>query len=162
MPIDFSCPISFNKRDNTVVRKVALIVLIIAIAAIVLIYIGYFEVVAVIMGILAIDFGIRAFWRPKYSPLATAGRGIVSILNKSSEIVDAAPKIFAARIGLIFSITSAVLIVLDLTAVATLVILLLAICAFLEAIFNFCLGCWMYSILPKKLAQWLAKEFVNE
>lgn len=162
MPIDFSCPISFNERDNAVIRKVALIVLIISFISLVLIYIDYFEVVAVIMGILGIDFVIRGFWQPKYSPLATAGRGIVSLLNKPSEMVDAAPKIFAARIGVIFSIASALLLAFNLTTVATVVILLLTICAFLEAIFNFCLGCWMYSILPRKLAQWLGKDFVKE
>jgi len=41
--------------------------------------------------------------------------------------------------------------------VATLGVLILF--AFLESVFSFCAGCWVYSLLPQRVGQALAREW---
>lgn len=161
MSIDFSCPISGEQRDNNMVRFVAGFVFVIAGMALMVAFLVSTQTSAIITGILALDFFIRAFTKPKYSPLATMARGIVSLLKLPKKMVDSAPKVFAARIGVIFSVVSTVLYVGDHLYGGSVVLVILLICAGLESFFSFCLGCWMYSLLPKKLGNILSRDFVK-
>lgn len=161
MAIDFSCPISGNKRDNTTVRVVAGFVFIISVFALWSALRNSVQTASILTGALAIDFIIRAFIKPKYSPLANLARGIVSGLKLPKKMVDNAPKIFAARIGVLFSTVSAVLFAVNLRWAGIVVLSILILCAALESFFGFCLGCWMYSLLPKKIGNALSREFVR-
>lgn len=161
MAIDFSCPISGEQRDNTTVRVVAGFVFVITGAALLSALLVSTRPAAVITGILALDFMIRAFVRPKYSPLATLARGIVSGLKLPRKMVDNAPKVFAARIGVIFSVAATVLYAGDFLYAGSIVSGILLLCAALESFFGFCLGCWMYSLLPRKFGNVLSREFVK-
>ncbi len=161
MAIDFSCPISGEQRDNTTVRVVAGLVFVIAGVALLTALRFSVRVAAVITGAVAIDFIIRAFVKPKYSPLATLARGIVSGLNLPKKMVDNAPKVFAARIGVVFSVVSAVLFAGGFRYAGSAVLTILLLCAALESFFSFCLGCWMYSLLPKNLGNVLSRQFVK-
>ena len=161
MAINFSCPISGEQRDNTTVRVVAGIVFVITGMALLLALLVSTRTAAIITGILALDFIIRAFVRPKYSPLATLARGIVSGLNLPRKMVDNGPKVFAARIGVIFSVVATILYLGNLFYAGSVVLFILLLCAALESFFSFCLGCWMYSLLPKKLGNILAREFLR-
>lgn len=157
MAIDFTCPISGEERDNTTVRVVAGFTVFITIAAITAALKEALPYAAVAMGLLALDFIIRGLIKPKYSPLATLARGIVSGLKLPREMVDAAPKIFAARIGVIFSTSATILLTFDLLYAALGVLTVLLACAVMESVFSFCLGCWMYSILPKPIGNILSQ-----
>jgi hypothetical protein len=117
---------------------------------------------AAISGALALDFIIRAFLKPRYSPLATLGRGISSGLNLPKVMVDAAPKVFAARIGVVFSLAATVLLALGLVLPGVIVLGILAVFAFLESVFSFCAGCWVYSLLPGPVRNLLARDFWRE
>ncbi len=161
MAINFSCPISGEQRDNTTVRVVAGFVFVIAGAALLTALMVSARISAIIMGVLALDFIIRGFVKPKYSPLATLARGIVSGLNLPKKMVDSAPKVFAARIGVIFSVLAAVLYAGNLLYAGSIVLVILLLCAALESFFSFCLGCWMYSLLPKRLGNILAQEIIK-
>lgn len=161
MSIDFSCPISGEQRDNNTVRFVAGFVFILAGVALSIALTLSAQASAVITGILALDFIIRAFAKPKYSPLATLARGIVSGLKLPKQMVDSAPKIFAARIGVVFSLVSTILYAGDLLYAGSIVLFILIICAGLESFFSFCLGCYMYSLLPKKLGNVLSRKFIK-
>jgi len=161
MAINFSCPISGEKRDNNTVRFVAGFVFTIAVAALFVAFFVSAQTAAVITGILAVDFIIRAFIKPKYSPLATLARGVVSGLNLPKQMVDNAPKIFAARIGVLFSVVTTLLYAGNFLYGGTVVLVILIICAALEAFLSFCLGCWMYSLLPRKLGNILVREFIK-
>jgi len=103
-----------DKRDNTTVRVVVGFVFIVAVTALWEALHNSVQTAEGIMAVLAVDFMIRAFIKPKYSPLATLARGTVSGLNLPRKMVDNAPKVFAARIGVIFSVTSAILFALNL------------------------------------------------
>lgn len=161
MPIDFSCPISGEQRDNTTVRVVAGFVFIITGAAFLVALLLSTQIAAIITGVLALDFCIRAFVKPKYSPLATLGRAIVSVLNLPRKMVDSAPKVFAARIGVLFSVVSTILYAGNLLQAGSVVSAILLLCAALECFFSFCLGCWMYSLLPKKLGNVLSRALIK-
>lgn len=161
MGIDLSCPISGNQRDNTTARVVAGLVVIITVAALLVALLVSAQTAAIITGLLALDFIIRAFIKPKYSPLATLGRGTVSGLKLPRKMVDNAPKVFAARIGVIFSVVATILYAANLIYAGSVVLAILLLCAALESFFSFCLGCWMYALLPKKLGNVLSREFIK-
>ena len=161
MAINLSCPISGSQRDNTTVRIVAGFVFLIAGISLVIALLISIQPAAIITGILAIDFIIRAFIKPKYSPLATLGRGIVSGLNLPRKMVDSAPKVFAARIGVAFTVVTTILYAGNHLFAGTVVLVILLICAALESFLSFCLGCWMYSLLPNKVGNILSREYVK-
>jgi len=161
MAINFSCPISGEQRDNTTVRVVAGFVFVIAGAALAVAVLVSAPTAAIITGFLALDFIIRAFIKPKYSPVATLARGTVSGLNLTRKMVDNAPKVFAARIGVLFSVVTTILYAVNLLYAGTVILVILLICASLESFLSFCLGCWMYSLLPKKLGNILSQNFIK-
>jgi hypothetical protein len=158
MTISLSCPISGDKRDNNTVRVVAAETLLIALVAEVLLYVSGVLPAALLTGILALDFIIRAFIKPRYSPLATLARLTTSALKLPKIMVDSAPKIFAARVGVLFSVSATILFALGLSVVGAIVLGILIICAFLESVLSFCMGCWLYARLPKKLGDLFVRE----
>lgn len=157
--VSLACPISGSQRDNTIARLIALATLLLATTTRALIALEHFWPAAILMTLLTLDFAIRAFCRPRFSPLATGGRAISMSLGLRKELVDAAPKIFAARIGLLFALVTAIFLFAGFPAAAMVVVTILALCAFLECIFAFCLGCWMYNFLPTRLGNALARDF---
>lgn len=161
MAINFSCPISGNQRDNTTVRIVAGFVFFLSAIALVVAVLVSARIAGILTGLLALDFIIRGFFKPKYSPIATLARGVVSGLNLPKKMVDSAPKVFAARIGVAFTVITTILFGANLLVSGSVVLTILIICAGLESFLSFCLGCWMYSFLPKKIGNVLAREFVR-
>jgi len=161
MAINFSCPVSGEQRDNTTVRVVAGFVFVIAGVSLAVALLVSARMAAIITGILALDFIIRAFIKPKYSPVATLARGTASGLNLPKKMVDNAPKVFAARIGVLFSVVTTILYAANLLYAGSAVLVILLICASLESFLSFCLGCWMYSLLPKKIGNILSRDFLK-
>lgn len=161
MAINFSCPISGHQRDGNAVRVVAGFSLLVALIAIATAYLVGTVPAAVIVGLLAVDFSIRAFLKPRFSPLGTLARGLVSALGLPKKMVDSAPKIFAARIGVVFTVTATILYAAGLLTAGTVVLGILVVCAFLESVFGFCLGCQIYSLLPQRVGNLLAHDFVK-
>ena len=64
---------------------------------------------------------------------------------------DAAPPRFAQAVGLAFLVVALVASLLGVTVVATVAVAFALAAAFLNAAFDFCLGCEMY-LLGKRLA----------
>ena len=96
---------------------------------------------------LAVDFSLRAFNFSSFSPLARMSDIIVKTLNLPVKPVYLPPKRFAARIGLVFSITMLLMQLngIDPFAVAS----ILAIFAALESLVGFCAGCYVYNFLKR-------------
>ncbi|MGR0481448.1 MAG: DUF4395 domain-containing protein [Candidatus Electronema sp. V4] len=99
--------------------------------------------------IVATDFCIRSFWQPKYSLFALISRKILAMQKAKPVFVDAAPKIFAARIGFFFSFLLAAAWILEQHAAAWVIGLMFAACALLEAAFRFCVACKLYPFICK-------------
>lgn len=132
------CPISTEKANENVVRITAFWVIMLT---------GIFllEPNSYIAVFLAIDFYIRAFTKLKYSPLSWFSSRIAGWLKLEPILINKAPKIFAARVGLLFSILMFAMAVFGLTVPAVIVAAVLVLFAFLECGLNFCAGCWVYT-----------------
>lgn len=154
-----ACPVSGTQRDNTIARLVALFTLVAATTVRALVALDYLWPALILLTVLSVDFAIRAFHRPRFSPLATGGRAVASGLNLKSELVDAAPKIFAARIGLLFTLSAAILLAFGFTGAAMWIVVILSLCAFAEAAFSFCVACRIYQYLPQHVSRALARDF---
>jgi len=140
---NITCPVSAERVDNNVTRIIAAFVLILALAGLVLQ--NYF-----IYLFLLYDFSTRTFFNGKGSLLKLLGKQTVKAFNIKPKPINAAPRKFAAGLGLIFSLSIGILIFLELIIPSFVVGGILVICAFMESVLGFCLGCYVYSytILP--------------
>ncbi|NQW21662.1 MAG: DUF4395 domain-containing protein, partial [Chloroflexi bacterium] len=102
---------------------------------------------------LVLSFGYiaRVAAGPRISPLAIlASKVIVPKLGLPYRPVAGPPKRFAATIGSTFSVSAAILsLIFGETGIAYIVLGGLIIAAALESIFDFCLGCQIFSILMR-------------
>ena len=101
--------------------------------------------------VLCYGFIARVLTGPKLSPMGLlATRVIVPTLGNRSKMVAGPPKRFAQTIGLVFSVTSLVLVyVADMASAAEAVLAVLAIFAAMESFAGFCAGCFAFGILMK-------------
>lgn len=125
------------------VRGVALQVFILSLTAI---YSGS----AIPVIVLLVDFSIRVFLIPRYSPLVWISRKIiVPIAGFRKKQVVFKPKRFAAGIGLFMSAAALFFNQTGMVIPAMITIVILALFSFLEAIFRFCAGCKIFGLLMK-------------
>ena len=137
----FSFP---NPVNEVSARLVAGGVLVIALATIV------FNVPWLTL-LIAYGFIARVAAGPRFSPLGLlVTRVLTPALPFKEKLVPGPPKRFAQAIGVVFSVTAAVLAVgLGLTTAAYVVLGVLAVFAFLESVFGFCAGCKVFAVLMK-------------
>ena len=96
----------------------------------------------------AIVFAIGAFRGPQFTPYALIFKTIVKPRLKSAVITeDVRPPQFAQSVGLIFALTAIAGSVLGISVIFTIAISFALAAAFLNAAFNYCLGCEMYVVL---------------
>lgn len=105
-----------------------------------------------------LDFLIRVFVNPRYSPTLIMGRLIVR--NQNPEYVGARQKKFAWKIGLGLSATMFIFLVLvnaysPITGIGCLICLVFL---FFEAAFGICLGCKFYPLFYKDKVQYCPGE----
>jgi len=137
---NLSCPVSVEKADENVTRVIAVFNVIILAAGI------YLESYILVL-LLALDFGLRAFTTGKYSLIKTVSKKVVYNLELKPKLIDASPKKFAAGLGLVFSIIISASLIFGNFILAYLFSGILAICALLEGIFSICIGCYIYSFI---------------
>ena len=108
-----------------------------------------------------VDFIIRVFVSPRFSPTLIIGRLIVS--RQVPEYVGAAQKKFAWVIGLVLSTIMFVLIVLvnSYSVITGLICLACLIFLFFESTFCICLGCLFYGWYYGKKAQYCPGEICD-
>ncbi|MDD2284874.1 MAG: DUF4395 domain-containing protein [Paludibacter sp.] len=93
---------------------------------------------------LVTDFFVRSIEKPQYSPLAIISKLILTKLKVNPQLINAGPKIFAARIGLLFSALISLAVLFGLNTTAVVLTLIFGICALLEAAVGFCVACKIY------------------
>lgn len=105
-----------------------------------------------LMLVIAYGFVARVLTGPKLSPLGQlVTRGITPRLRVAPKFVPGPPKRFAQAIGVVFSVTAAVLALgFGQTTAAYIVLGLLAIAATLESVFAICLGCKVFALLMRR------------
>lgn len=140
MTTNLNCPVSVNKVDENVLRTASFITVILLITGILLK--SY-----LLLFLLSIDFSLRAFTSGKYSIIKIGAIKIASTINLPKKPVDAAPKKFAAALGTAFSSIIGIFLLGGNLGLAFIFSSLLGICALLEGVFAFCVGCHVYSII---------------
>jgi len=141
------CPISPKRVDENVARLTAAFVLAITI-------VGLSLRSPLLMTGLAVDFALRTFGFARFSPVRAAAQWGRDLLSLKPKPTDAAPKRFAAGIGLLFSSFIAMAFLVDWNVPGLVAGIVLATCAFLESALNFCVGCYVYSLL---LGRWIPR-----
>ena len=137
-----SCPISDMQLNEKSIRIGAGLVLIVAVSGIILHNIWIFAV-------LGLDFFIRGFTRYPVSPVSIISKFIAKVFLSKPILVNAGPKIFAAKIGFLFCLAVSILYYQNLYFPGDIAAVVLCVCAGLESFFSVCLGCYFYSILLK-------------
>lgn len=137
-----SCPITYKIVDQNVIRIVASTIS--TLGVIFIIHPNF-----TILALMFYDFFVRALGYEKISPLYIVAKVTSKLFGIKKDKVDAGPKEFALKIGFLFVALGVVLFLLDLIFASVLVIAILTLCALLEAIFNYCIGCEVYMFLKK-------------
>ena len=136
------CPISNKKIDNHVARlNGALTILFLT----VFIFTG--NILLIIF--LITDFGLRSGIHSKFSPLAYLSRNITKALSLKPSLINAGPKIFAARVGLAFNLAIILFYLIGLNNLYLVFIGVFGTCAFLESVFGICVACQFYPFVYK-------------
>lgn len=115
--------------------------------------IGNFNYIKVFVVIFFLDFFIRIFINPKFSPSLVLGR--IGTKNQVPEYAGAPQKKFAWAIGFVLSlIMFFLLVVFDIRSYLNLIICLLCLLfMFFESAFGICIGCFMYNKFTKNKAE---------
>lgn len=137
---NITCPVSAKRINENVARAAAAYVIIFSITGIVLN--NY-----LLLALLGVDFAIRAFTKGNASPVRFLALQTVRLLHIKNKPVDAAPKKFAAGVGMVFCAAIAVLLYADLPTAAYVMGSILLICAVLESAAGICVGCIVYTLL---------------
>ena len=139
---DIVCPISAVKVDNNVSRLTVFFNAVL-LALFVITQSPFFVILC------AVDYGIRVLGNPKYSPMRWIAANIASLLKWSVYLKDQAPKIFASRLGLLFSAGGVIFFPFSLQ-ISLIFAGILLVFATLDSVFDLCMGCltYTYVVLP--------------
>ena len=135
-----SCPISTRRVDSNMVRVISFQV---ALFTVILL----FTQESIFALILLFDFFIRTIRKPKFSPFYHVATFILTGWGVAPKLCDESPKRFALYLGLVASLFLAVFYLAGFTTFATVITVILLICALLETLFDFCIGCKIYYAL---------------
>jgi hypothetical protein len=146
----YSIPV-LNEREIRAAAGILFLFVFMAIQRV--IYTGNFLMIKYFVLIFLLDFIVRVFISPKYSPTLIIGRIIVS--KQTPEYVGAAQKKLAWIIGLVLATTMLGLLVIMNTKspVTGIICLICQVFLFFESVFGICLGCLFYGWIYKEKAQ---------
>ena len=135
--ISYSCPISTRRVDANMVRAISFQV---ALFAVILLFTqeSFFALV------LLFDFTVRTLRLSKLSPFHLIAQFLLTGWGIAPKLCDESPKRFALYLGLVMTLTLAIVFAAGLTTIATFIAVILLICALLETLFDFCIGCKIY------------------
>jgi len=135
-----SCPISTRRVDSNMVRVISFQV---ALFAVILL----FTQESIFALILLFDFFMRTLRQPNFSPFHIVGTFVLTGWGIAPNFCDESPKRFALYLGLVASLFLAVSYLAGFTTFATIIAVILLLCALLETLFDFCIGCKIYYAL---------------
>ena len=134
------CPITHYQINGKVSRLNAFFSLIILILFI-------FTNMKFLIILLGIDFLLRASFKGKYSMISTLSKYLLRLFKVKPNMINAGPKIFAARIGFLFCFLIAIFYLANLIFITNILSFIIMTLFSLELFFGFCLGCKVYSLL---------------
>lgn len=106
----------------------------------------------VITGFL-VDFLIRVFINPKFSPTLILGR--LMVRNQTPEYVGAVQKKFSWYIGVVLAVTMFIhmVVINAFSPITGITCLICLVFLYFESVFGICLGCKFYNLFYKEKAQ---------
>jgi len=134
------CPISFKQINERAAQINASL-------AVLSIIFFFFTPYKWIILILAIDFFIRGFLDLSYSFYSAISKTILRLFKIKPLMVNAGPKIFAAKIGFVFCCVIAVSYLLNFQIISLITGSIFVLFAALEALFRFCVACRIYPLI---------------
>lgn len=132
-----SCPISTRRVDANMVRIISFQVALFT----VILLLTHESIFAFI---LFFDFLMRTLRLSHMSLFALVAKLIITKWGIEPKLCDESPKRFALYMGLVISFILLLLLALNLTIMATFIAVLLFVCALIETLFDFCIGCKIY------------------
>jgi len=138
--MSLECPFSPKTADEQIVRLTALLIVLLTLA-------GLFSKLQWIALLLCFDFFIRGFTDRPWSPMRRAAKALARLLRLKPEMINAGPKIFAAKIGCVVTAMIILLAFTELQTAARILAGILIFMAGLEAFFKICVGCHIYSLM---------------
>ena len=145
-----------NEREIRAAAGILFLVMFISLMQI--LFKGNFIPIKYAITVFLVDFIIRVFVNPKFSPTLIIGRMIVG--NQVPEYVGAAQKKFAWIIGIALAAIMFVFLVLvnSFSPITGIICLICLIFLFFESVFGICLGCKFYPMIYKEKAQYCPGE----
>lgn len=137
-----ACPISFERINERVVRVNGTL----TVLSMIIFLFTPFKFIALILGV---DLFIRGFLKSSYSFYSLFSRNILQRFNIKPIMINAGPKIFAAKVGFVFCCIISLFHFLGMPTVCFIFGSMLLFFAFLEAAFGFCAACQFYPYMPK-------------
>jgi hypothetical protein len=137
-----ACPVSFKQVDENAARINAVLS---AVSVVLFLATSY----KFIMFFLAIDFFIRGFIDPLYSFYSAISKSFLRMMTIRPKLIEGSPKIFAAKMGFVFSTLIILFAVIDFQIVVKTIGIALIIFALLEGAFGICVGCNIYSFIER-------------
>lgn len=134
------CPVSEASVGANATRLVAGLTALVAVA-----YLMFHPVAALLF--LLWEFGARGLLGGRGSLLASLAKA--AFARAGDRRVNAAPKVFAARLGLGMVTVALVAHLLGSVVAASGVMGVLVACALLESLASYCVGCQVYSLLQR-------------
>lgn len=131
------CPISEKRVNSAVIRTHASINV-----AILLVFL-FTQNIFIALFLFA-DFLVRVLNFPNFSVVGIAARSLVNILGIKGKLENAGPKLFAARIGLLFTVLISTALLLGFNNFAIGAAAVLTFFSFLEGAFGICVACIIY------------------
>ena len=132
-----SCPISLRRVDSHMVRAISF-------------HVALFTVILLITQesafalIILFDFMMRTLRLAHLSPFHIVSKFVLTGWGVAPKLCDESPKRFALYLGLVISLFLALFYTAGFTTLATGITVILLICALLETLFDFCIGCKIY------------------
>lgn len=134
------CPINNKKVYESVVKLNAVFTVLLALT-----FIFTQNIIPILF--LGLDFYLRTHSKSSISDLSiikNASQFIAYHLKIESKLVDKGPKVFAARIGIVFTVLITLSVLFNAPTTAIVFASVLALFSFLEAAFGFCVACVIY------------------
>lgn len=140
------CPIGGELIDENAARINGAIVLIVLVASVL-------TPAKWLLAYLAADCAIKVFAGFAHSPNCHIARFVANALDLPRSMSDSAPKRFAAAVGMLMSIAGLLTAYLGSLPAFLGVVGVFGICAGLESLAGFCVGCFLFGLLPESSAR---------
>ncbi len=128
------CPVSFKQINENLSRLNASFTVLMSVLFLV-------TGSPVFVLVLSVDFLLRNILEGRLNPVILFNKYIIEKADIQKNMINAGPKIFAARVGLFLSVLGTIFLFFGNSEVSVIFISVLALFSFMEAAFNFCVAC---------------------